>query len=122
MSAADHVHPKQLAMLYPAGKLADPDETYHWDEVGYRSHEHMAAAKLAESKEGSADNARWQARRGGKTLYEDIAENGVRHPVEVDWGEGTDGAGGVNLSNGHHRVFAAADIDPSMEIPVRWVD
>ena len=43
-------------------------------------------------------------------------ENGVQKPINVVEGE----SDRPMVTEGHHRVFSAADIDPDMEIPVWW--
>ena len=68
--------------------------------------------KLQESHERVAEG------RDGKprTLYDDIAQHGVSKPVLLH--EGDIMTETNTLMNGHHRVAAAADIDPGMEVPV----
>lgn len=57
-------------------------------------------------------------------LYDAIYDGGVKKPVHVYHGEvsGTTMPGVPVIAQGHHRVAAAADIDPRMEVPVRHFD
>jgi ParB-like chromosome segregation protein Spo0J len=50
----------------------------------------------------------------GMSLYDSIKKHGVQRPVTVS--RYSDGS--YELSDGHHRVSSAMDIDPEMEIPV----
>lgn len=82
----------------------------------------MWAGKLWASKqeEYNRDTNEWE-----QPLYDSIKETGVvREPVLVWHGLPERQPGGEYgkvsaLGNGHHRVAAATDIDPSIEIPVR---
>lgn len=71
--------------------------------------------KLTESKQSDKHRAGLSPEHKG--LYESIAAEGVREPVTVstrlDY---------KLLSEGHHRVFAANDINPEMMVPVEIYD
>jgi hypothetical protein len=104
----------QLQMFMPAGELIKkvPNDfiPHHYAESGDpHTEEEMWANKLREAKSIAP-------RRGvqfGGSLHEAIAAEGVLEPVRVHVGDG-----GVIL-DGHHRIAAAADIDPTMEVPMK---
>lgn len=78
--------------------------------------------KLYEAKTGAIRNARYTPtrRRKGASLYESIKAKGVQKPVELNRNnrDSRFSKKGYSLSEGHHRIAAAADIDPNMLIPV----
>lgn len=109
----------QFSMFERAGDLADPSK-FSSTEEGI-SNPGFRAKKLAEAKNGSPVTA-WvhQMPLDKRSFYDDIAAQGVHTPVNValkDQGKGLR----KELWDGNHRVIAANDIDPSMEVPVRWV-
>jgi hypothetical protein len=105
MSASDHLSSKQweqLPMFMTAGDIKSKI-TYSDDgDVGGK----LWSRKLSESK------------RGG--LYRSIKAKGVKKPVELqrNLNRSTFTPVGYQLNDGHHRVAAAADIDPNMLVPV----
>lgn len=106
---------QQLDLMRPARDLADPGQIQHGDVYQTKGN----TALLAESKVTAA---------GASGLYRDIAHSGVKEPVSIyhmsGWPEyeGATHRNGEYLRNGHHRVFAANDIDPDMEVPVQHFD
>jgi hypothetical protein len=82
--------------------------------------------KLYEAKTGAIRNSRYvpTRKRKGNSLYESIAEKGVQKPVELTRHNKDTKfiKKGYSLSEGHHRVAAAYDIDPKMLIPVEHND
>ena len=135
MSSSDALHPLQLQMFMPARELqgltpSDFNPVTAQDrrvaaEAGLTLHrpstvDEMWANKLEESK---AEEYNIESER---SLHDRIASEGVKEPVQVtrtaaDFGEGTSRAHLSNqdvLFDGHHRVAAAANIDPNMEVPV----
>jgi len=134
MSSSDALHPQQLQMFMPARELlAMTPSDYNPNRSTSRTVDDMWANKLEESKEdkfypkihadGSVDT---RVRQDYNSLHASIASEGVLKPVQVtrtaaDFGEGTPRAHLRNqavLFEGHHRVAAANDIDPQMEVPV----
>ena len=130
MSSSDHIHPQQLRMFIPAGELKDsvypPDvnqEKYYGN-----NRKQMWADKLAETKATRLSVAELErigstatsisdvvgAITHGAGLHEEIKAGGVQRPVELINRDGKEPV----LFEGHHRVAAAADIDPKMEVPV----
>ena len=117
MSSSDHVSPHQLAMFMPAGKLRDPEQFIHGD-VDHNLHgdhntDTVFVDKLRESK---GLTTRYTS--NNTNIYDSIKEKGVQEPVVLDPDAASRGKG--YLVNGHHRVAAANDIDPNMEVPVRY--
>ena len=57
-------------------------------------------------------------REGTKPLIESVAKEGVHDPVHIsDKKENDPGI----IWNGHHRIVAAYDTNPNMEVPVRYM-
>jgi DnaJ-class molecular chaperone len=52
---------------------------------------------------------------GRTTLYDSIKEHGVADPIHL----GITGENEVQVQSGHHRIAAAHDINPDMQIPYR---
>ena len=121
MSSSDALHPLQLQMFMPARELQGLTPS-DFDPNRSTSHtvDDMWANKLEESK---AEEYNIESER---SLHDRITSEGVKEPVQVtrtaaDFGEGTCRAHLSNqdvLFDGHHRVAAAANIDPNMEVPV----
>lgn len=114
MSSSDRLNPMQLQMFMPAGELIKkvPNDFiphYYAESGDPHTQEEMWANKLREAKVLPA--GRRPPREG--RLYDHIASEGVLEPVRVHVGDG-----GVIL-DGHHRIAAAADIDPTMEVPMK---
>lgn len=58
-----------------------------------------------------------------RSMYQDIKERGVTTPVPVQINPSdVEGVSPFILTNGNHRVQAAARIDPNMLVPVTWED
>ena len=121
MSSSDALHPLQLQMFMPARELQGLTPS-DFDPNRSTSHtvDDMWANKLEESK---AEEYNIESER---SLHDRITSEGVKEPVQVtrtaaDFGEGTIRAHLRNqdvLFDVHHRVAAAANIDPNMEVPV----
>ena len=124
MGAKHVINPNQLTMFERAGDLADPEKFNHMDSEGLREDiSSLASRKVAESKAGQARGVRMPAKKV-QSLYDSIKEKGVQKPVQVrkDTFKRPDGdvTESTALIDGHHRVFAQADIDPEALIPVKW--
>lgn len=107
MSAADHVHPVQLQMFMPARDLYG---MHSMDTAGFGGD--VGAMRASKRKTNAA---------GG--MERSIAALGVRKPVQVFHGEAPEaarfmGEHAMAVANGNHRVTAAYDVDPGMEVPV----
>ena len=118
--AKEHLHGRQLAMFLPAKVLRGMRP--HMGDIEMEDYErnqyvdtedeldlnrslkekklHMWQVKLDESHD---DN-----------LYDSIASEGVHTPVPIQHY----GKNKTRLAGGHHRVAAAYDINPDMEVPV----
>lgn len=75
--------------------------------------------KLEESKNWTLYEGRSGRERVAKPIYPSIEKSGVKSPVVLDSGEGELPL--ASILNGHHRIAAAADINPDMEVPVWWL-
>jgi len=128
MSSSDRLNPQQLQMFIPAGELKDsvypPDvnqEKYYGN-----NRKQMWADKLAEAKTPLPEPSPWMDQRlyhmilgvpHGAGLHESIQASGVLTPVPLIDRDDKEPV----LFEGHHRVAAAADIDPKMEVPVEHI-
>ena len=118
---------EQLPMFMKAGEIkskitssADP---------GGGNMEYLWGYKLHEAKTGAIRNARYLPTRArkGASLYDSIKAKGVQKPVELERRTSKSKTKPIeySLGEGHHRVAAAADINPNMLIPVihdDWVN
>lgn len=115
MAASDHLHPKQLSMFMPARELYDLPSL---DAAGYN---------------GNVETMRRAKRRVNSMskLGRDVGTEGVRKPVQIVHGSDPDwnahagehaGPGFMGVANGNHRVTAAYDANPDMEVPIEHYD
>ena len=130
MSSSDHVSPQQLQMFMPARELKDSVYPTDVNQEKYygNNRKQMWADKLAETKAtnpsdaeleriGSTATSIWDvvdALTHGAGLHEKIKASGVQTPITLINRDDKEPI----LYEGHHRVAAAADIDPKMEVPV----
>jgi hypothetical protein len=116
MSAEDHINEFQRIR---AGDLANPDKFDYYD-LGKgseaRTFDDMWTNKVRSAKNSPEHGGEDELGPGDTSLYESIRREGVRTPINVVEGE----SDLPMITEGHHRVFSAADIDPNMEIPVWW--
>lgn len=133
MGAKHVINPNQLTLFERAGDLADPAHFYPGDALHYSAR--RGAITPAEGRSKVKEEKLNESKATG--LYYNIMRNGVHEPVHVthkddgDYGlmvqtkasipTGVDTSRGF-LSNGHHRVYAQADIDPKAFVPVKWSD
>lgn len=74
--------------------------------------------KVLKAKSGGEDFTYYPPTKGEKTLYDSIRDEGIKSPVALYiYGDNKE-----LLSDGHHRVAAANDINPHMYIPVRYAN
>ena len=115
MSAQEHLS-GQLSMFVPARELmtytAGHTESWHPDYLPMNESTEVYKNKLQESKEGLHDGA------SSYNLYDSIKKEGVKNPVSLRIRKIKKD---TQIWDGHHRVVSAHDIDPNMEIPVRYV-
>ena len=119
----------------------DPSKFNHADlfsigivEPLFETHSELAEGKLRESKAWDAHPEEVDEstlpdpdgpilrREGHPSLYEDIKRRGVQNPINIsfDPAETVEDRSIPTIKNGHHRIFAANDINPDMEVPVDW--
>lgn len=110
MSASDHLHPFQMKLFMQAKELIHLPAGDHDDELPMTEAPELREEKLNRAKTYP---------RTGKTLYEDIKESGVKNPVSLYLDKGDDQWEQV-ISNGHHRIASAYDINPEMWLPVTY--
>ena len=113
------VPPKQLQFWMPAEELAEvaPGDAMRGQS---RNWQDLWADKLEETKHRTQRVVGGQ-RTGAirEPLHGDIAKRGVTEPVWVGHRElGRSDA----IIEGHHRIAAAKDVNPRMEVPVEYVD
>ena len=139
MSSGDHLwsqqwNHQQLQMLIPAGELMDYQKysVHSFEHFEGESTKDVQARKLEESKSPWANEHGQQLHGGG--LWNSLSTGAqVKRPIRLvsrpDLQEQED-EGLIHLRKGHnpiglirdglHRVAAAADVDPKMEVPVQW--
>jgi hypothetical protein len=119
MAAQEHLNHEQLRMFIPAWELMDHaaghTEGYDGQYVKMSNSPKMYANKLEESKHSG-----WNENRTNDTLYENIKKEGVKSPISLRL-KSFSSLPGPQINDGHHRIASAYDIDPNMEIPVRYM-
>lgn len=108
MGKYEHLNARQLRMFIPAHELMgfapsdDRSESEYSEAYGLLERKRRNNTQLL--KDGF----------GSEPLGRSVAREGVREPVAV-----TDQENGESVIwNGHHRIVAAYDTDPNMEVPV----
>jgi len=100
-------------MFIPARELMEFVALDAPDEISYSEAYGVLAKKRRENT-----NSTFQ--RGGveeEPLINSVAKEGVRTPVNIV----EQGSSGNTIWNGHHRIAAAYDVNPDMEVPVENV-
>ena len=133
MSSGDRLNYQQLQMFMPAKQLIElpifepdrdvvelPEDEWedvegvlHWEGGGYTPEEddQFWDRKLDESYGNLY-----------QSLHDDIKESGqVKVPVKLTI-EDTNLGTMKRIRQGHHRVAASVDINPDMEVPIRYVN
>ncbi len=112
MAAHEHLS-GQLRMFIPAKELmtytAGHIDSWHPDYLPMDKSPNVYEHKLKESKEGYDGS-------GSYNLYDSIKREGIKHPVSLRIRKKD-----TQIWDGHHRLVSAHDIDPNMEVPVRYV-
>jgi hypothetical protein len=118
MAAQEHLS-GQLSMFVPARELmgytAGHTEGYGDKYLFLSESPGLIKEKLQESKSGSSSGSYLPKKKGQESLYDSIKKEGVKSPISLRVRKN-----GVQISDGHHRVVAAHDINPDMEVPVRY--
>jgi len=142
MAAHEYLKGEQLAMFIPAHALMDmiTPESAGYDasnpnntEILFNDDKSQPPRSLRNTPQ-TIKNKRQEARMDGLDLS--IRKEGVTHPIDigqnphiythhrtgqpmsVDQFPGHNYTGSL-ISDGHHRIIMANDINPNMEIPVR---
>ena len=115
------ISPHQFYMFAPAGQLNQLGAN---DQLSGEPRSAFDARKLREAKLPGSSRSSYAARAKagrleGASLHSSIRESGVHDPVRLH--SGTEDDPTTSILNGHHRIVAAADIDPGMEVPVEWI-
>ena len=131
MGASDNLSGQQLAMFMPAKELGRK-KRYGGGRLEGETRKQAWGRKLDESKVPSDQWQDWDPAEHEPVLpalHPQIAAEGVKRPVILNATDDIqhDFDGSViwhspagTVRDGHHRIAAAKDIDPSMEIPVEW--
>ena len=110
MAASDHLHPVQLQMLMPARELYG---MHSLDTAAYKGDVGMMRAA--------------KRRLNSMSKLSDVSE-GIRKPVQLIHGHDESIARfkppevDTAVANGNHRIVAAYDANPDMEVPVEHYD
>ena len=100
----------QFRMFIPARELMEFAAVDAPDEISYSEAYGVLAQKRRE-------NTYSMFQRGNveeEPLIKSVAKEGVRTPVNIV----EHGSSGNAILNGHHRIVAAYDVNPDMEVPV----
>jgi hypothetical protein len=96
-----------MAMMYPAHQLADPAHFTPLDRRQGEPIEHLKAHKIK------------GATMGWEPLRESIQQEGIKEPISLVQDRMNPSTKPL-IVNGHHRIYTAEDLNPSMEVPVKW--
>ena len=126
MSSGDRINYQQLQMFMPAKHLIElpffePDRemVYHYDDAGEDEEEYDYEETDDEFWDRKLDESYGNLYQ---SLHDDIKESGqVKVPVKLTI-EDTNLGTLSRVRQGHHRVAASVDINPEMEVPVRYVN
>ena len=112
MSARNVSH-QQLSMWYTPGEVKKMVGSESVDRRPEETIEQMWSRKANESRVGDPTHSRTPVKHE-RTLTQSVAAQGVKKPIRLM--RDTD-SGRTILLDGHHRVAAAAEVNPSMLIP-----
>ena len=133
MSSGDRINYQQLQMFMPAKQLIDLP-FYEVDRVWIEAEteEYIDVDGITRVEGGGDyledDDQFWERKLdesygySHQSLHDDIKESGqVKVPVKLTI-EDTNLGTMKRIRQGHHRVAASVDINPEMEVPVRYVN
>jgi len=140
MAAKDNLNNEQLAMFMPAKELikipispaeVKPEMKYHAENGTNMSIKQITRSMWDQKLSESQDDPEPGGALGddpidhvSDTLYDSIQERGVINPVTLGFTDGVRnklwGKSSKVIIGGHHRIAAANDINPDMEVPVRY--
>ena len=133
MSSGDRINYQQLQMFMPAKQLIDLpfyEADREWIEA--ETEEYIDVDGITRVEGGGDyledDDQFWERKLdesygySHQSLHDDIKESGqVKVPVKLTI-EDTNLGTLSRVRQGHHRVAASVDINPDMEVPVRYVN
>jgi len=127
MPAHEHLNHEQLSMFIPAKELMDlpSAEAHEYDDYIGDSAEFYGVfgendGLMGEKRGDNSDVGWWDnvSHLGRpETLDDSVHREGVHTPVSLRLMP----QGGPIIWNGHHRIIAAYDANPDMEVPVKHV-
>lgn len=115
MAASDYLNNAQLQMFMPAKKLYNEMLSLDADLEPLAENEVIAHMKRAENQQD--DRTTWDDEPGYPKLEESVRKEGIQRPVKLLLGSGVLKP---LIGDGNHRIVAAHDIDPNMEVPVTY--
>ena len=133
MSSGDRINYQQLQMFMPAKQLIELpfyEADREWIEA--ETEEYIDVDGITRVEGGGDyledDDQFWERKLdesygySHQSLHDDIKESGqVKVPVKLTI-EDTNLGTLSRVRQGHHRVAASVDINPDMEVPVRYVN
>ena len=133
MSSGDRINYQQLQMFMPAKQLIDLpfyEADREWIEA--ETEEYIDVDGITRGEGGGDyledDDQFWERKLdesygySHQSLHDDIKESGqVKVPVKLTI-EDTNLGTMTRIRQRHHRVAASVDINPEMEVPVRYVN
>jgi len=133
VSSGDRINYQQLQMFMPAKQLIDLpfyEADREWIEA--ETEEYIDVDGITRVEGGGDyledDDQFWERKLdesygySHQSLHDDIKESGqVKVPVKLTV-EDTNLGTLSRVRQGHHRVAASVDINPEMEVPVRYVN
>ena len=133
MSSGDRINYQQLQMFMPAKQLIDLpfyEADREWIEA--ETEEYIDVDGITRVEGGGDyledDDQFWERKLdesygySHQSLHDDIKESGqVKVPVKLTI-EDTNLGTMKRIRQGHHRVASANDINPDMEVPIRYVN
>ena len=133
MSSSDRLNPQQLQMFMPAKHLIElpffePDRK--WIEA--ETEEYIDVDGITRVEGGGDyledDDQFWERKLdesygySHQSLHDDIQESGqVKVPVKLTI-EDTNLGTMKRIRQGHHRIASANEVNPDMEVPIRYVN
>ena len=132
MSSGDRINYQQLQMFMPAKQLIDLpfyEADREWIEA--ETEEYIDVDGITRVEGGGDyledDDQFWERKLdesygySHQSLHDDIKESGqVKVPVKLTI-EDTNLGTMQRIRQGHHRIASANDINPDMEVPIRYV-
>ena len=115
MAASNYLNNAQLQMFMPAKKLYNQVPSIDADLEPLAKNDEIADMKRSENQKD--ENDMWENAPGYPKLKESIKKEGIKAPVQLAIGSRILKP---LLADGNHRVVAAHDIDPNMEVPVTY--